>query len=95
MAIKVYKPICKHCRHWQVIVEDKGNSGYCHRYAPRPVVDRGSDRDEAGDLGEVDPWTNWPRTHDTNSCGEYEASDEVIDAKADDAAEEAYGKSPF
>lgn len=64
---------CETCRYWRFLmhgreepVDRAWSVGFCHRYAPRPVVARNPDQE-----------TNWPETHSDEWCGEWRAKDET------------------
>lgn len=58
---------CESCSYWEAVGDP--SYGYCHRFAPRPVVVEiatiDPDRDPVG--------TVWPRVEAIDWCGDYAA----------------------
>lgn len=53
-------PVCSECRFFSQYTDDEG---WCHRYAPRPIV--------VAEIP-VDAHPVWPLVHVTDGCGDYE-----------------------
>lgn len=62
---------CASCRFWNVASQDQ-DLGRCHRHAPVPFW---GPKSAPGTQGIFDVSVTWPRTTDTDHCGEWEARD--------------------
>jgi len=77
-AAGVSESKCETCRYWS---GDAVSDGMCRRYAPRATVAAGENDDP--DERTFDRYPLWPRTLNTEWCGEWQAKpDGTLDGTA-------------
>lgn len=78
--------VCGNCRFW-VTDGDEAGFGFCHRYAPRPLVVMADRRDKVEEFLHKNPKRlgiemravdiEWPEINENEFCGEHEPRKEA------------------